>query len=103
MKVNSDIIIWFFVAGLVISVMTGAYLQRRPEVKRFGVVGAVVYNDDKPSALIDNTIIYEGNTIHGVEILKIHTDKVEFTKDQKVWTQSVKQKPNPAWPKIRKP
>ena len=52
-------------------------------------VKGIVYSEDKPSAVIGNEIMYEGDTIGGVTVLKINNDSVEFSGQGKVWTQKV--------------
>lgn len=56
----------------------------------FGLVTGICYSRDKPSAVINNkTIVYEGDTIDGVTIVKIYKDKVEFTKNGKNWALKI--------------
>ncbi len=60
------------------------------ESKTFGLVSGIFYSKDKQSAVINNKIVvYEGDTIDGVTIVKIYKDKVEFTKNGKNWVQKV--------------
>ena len=54
----------------------------KSEPETFGMVTGICYSSDNPSAVIDNkTIVYEGDTIDGVTIVKIYKDKVEFTQN----------------------
>ena len=53
------------------------------------VVKGIVFSENKPSAIINNEILTEGQTINGVKITKITKDAVEFQADQKRWTQGV--------------
>lgn len=64
-----------------------------------GLVRGILYSETKPSIVIgDNRkILYEENTIHGVTIVKIHKDKVEFAKNGQRWTQKVGETPDPEW------
>jgi len=56
----------------------------------FGLVTGICYSSDKPSAVINNKIVvYEGDTIDGVTIVKIYKDKVEFTKNGKNCVQEI--------------
>jgi len=66
--------------------------------KPVGLVKSIVYSTDMSSAVIsdNNNILHEENTIHGVTIVKIHKDKVEFAKNDQRWTQ-VGETPNPEW------
>ena len=62
----------------------------KSESETFGLVTGICYSRDKPSAVINNkTIVYEGDTIDGVTIVKIYKDKVEFTKDGKSWALKI--------------
>ncbi len=53
------------------------------------VVKAIVYSEDKPSAVINEEVVFEGDQIQGATIVKISPDSVEFEKDAKKWTQKV--------------
>jgi hypothetical protein len=62
----------------------------KSEPEPFGLVTGICYSRDKASAVINNkTIVYEGDTIDGVTIVKIHKDKVEFTKNGKNWALKI--------------
>jgi hypothetical protein len=67
--------------------------------KPAGLVKSIVYSKDLASAVIsdNNNVLHEKNKIHGVTIVKIHKDKVEFAKNGQNWTQKVGQAPNPQW------
>jgi len=62
-----------------------------------GIVKSIMYSKNKPSTIISgiNRVLYEGNTIHGVTIVKIHKDKVELTKNGHKWTQEVGEESDP--------
>ena len=62
------------------------------ESETFGLVGGICYSTDRPSAIIDDKVMYEGDTIDGVTIVKIYKDKVEFTKNGKNWEQTIKKR-----------
>ena len=96
-KIKISMLVWLLAATTVIAAMTDYHLPTitRP---RQGVVTGVLYSD-KPAAVIDHKIVHEGNVIHGVKVVKIHKDKVEFEKHRKRWTQRVDEQPNSAWPK----
>ena len=62
----------------------------KSESETFGLVTGICYSRDKASAVINNkTIVYEGDTIDGVTIVKIYKDKVEFTKNGKNWALKI--------------
>lgn len=62
-----------------------------------GLVTGILYSRQDPSALIDGKIVRETGTIHGVKIVKIDRDKVEFDKDGRTWSQGVQETPNDYW------
>ncbi len=64
-----------------------------------GLLRGILYSKTKPSIVIDDKrkIVYEGNTIEGVTIVKIHKDKVEFAKNNQRWTQKVGEAPKAHW------
>jgi uncharacterized protein YpmB len=67
--------------------------------KSTGLIKSIVYSKDLSSIVIsdNNNILHENNTIHGVKIVKIHEDKVEFAKNGQTWTQKLGQTPNLQW------
>lgn len=97
--------IWFSVVVVAIAVMIGYYVWTvkketsvaPPEPR---VVTGITYAEEDPSAVVGYDIVHEGDTIRGVKVVKIYRDKVEFEKDDKRWTQEVREKPNRAWPKM---
>jgi hypothetical protein len=52
-------------------------------------VRGIVYSTEKPSAIIGEQVIVEGQTIYGVKVVSITRGAVEFEKDGKRWTQGV--------------
>ncbi len=64
-----------------------------------GLVRGILYSNTKSSVVIDDKrkIVHEGNVIHGITIVKIHKDKVEFAKNDQRWTQKVGQTPKAHW------
>lgn len=71
-------------------------LKPKPKATR-GVVTGVLYSMYKPSAIVDHKIVHEGDTIHGVTVVKIYKDKVKFSKKGKNWEQEVRQTPEAYW------
>ncbi len=59
----------------------------------YRLVTAIIYSEDKPSAVIGNQIVHEGDTLRGINVVKIYKDKVEFEKNGKRWTQAVENNP----------
>ncbi len=61
-----------------------------------GLIKAIAYRG-RPSVLIGDSILYEGDTIQGVKVLKINRATVEFEKDGHRWTQEVGETPASYW------
>ncbi len=53
------------------------------------LVRGIVWSDDNPAAIIGTEIVYQGQTVHDVTVVKITRDSVEFERDGKKWTQKV--------------
>ncbi|MCP4263736.1 MAG: GspB domain-containing protein [Planctomycetes bacterium] len=62
-----------------------------------GLVAGIVYSPDKSSAVVNNKIVHEGDTIQGVAVVKIYEDKVIFEKSGNRWEQAVQQTPDAYW------
>ncbi len=54
------------------------------------IVRDIVYSHDKPSAVIGSKIVYVGDKINDVTIIKIDRDSIEFEKDGDRWEQNVR-------------
>ena len=54
------------------------------------IVKDIVFSYDRPSAVIGSKIVYVGDVINGVTIVKIDRDSVEFKKNGDVWEQKVR-------------
>ena len=77
------------------------WTSRKNTVSKPGTIVGILCNEDNPSALIVSEIVHEGESIHGVKIVKIYKDKVQFEKKGKRWTQTLREQPNFAWPEIK--
>jgi len=88
------------------------YLAANPEVSTLassskteppqrGLIRGIIYSEDKPSALIGDRTVHEGDTIGGVKIVKIYTDRVVFekqgTESTIIWTQKIGEVPKANW------
>ena len=51
----------------------------------------IVYSADKPSAFIGSKIVYVGDKVDGVTIVRIERDRVEFEKNGKRWVQKMRE------------
>jgi hypothetical protein len=67
-----------------------------------GLITAILSGVENPSVVIDDEILYEGDTIYGVKIVKIHTDEVELAKNSSTWTQQIDQPPPAVWGRNKK-
>ncbi len=54
------------------------------------IVRDIVYSHDKPSAVIGSKIVYAGDKINDVTIVKINRDSIEFEKDGDRWKQNTR-------------
>jgi type II secretory pathway component PulC len=63
----------------------------------YGLVTGIVYSPEKSSAVVDQKIVHEGDTIRCVVVAKIHKDKVLFEKSGNKWEQGVRQTPGTYW------
>jgi len=52
-------------------------------------VSGILYSEDKPSAVIDNQVVYEGDAFNGIKVVRIYKDRVECEKNGKRWTLSI--------------
>jgi hypothetical protein len=71
-------------------------LKAEPEKTR-GMITGIVFSAQSPSALIDGQIVHEADTVHGVKVVKILTDRIEFGKNGAKWQQKVRQIPEKYW------
>jgi len=63
-----------------------------------GQVTGIIHSNDKPSAVIDGSLVHEGDILCGVRIVKISFEKVEFERDGQIWSQSLRETPAKYWP-----
>ncbi len=76
----------------------GVHVQApRPKVPPKGLVTGIVRSEDTSTAVVGTQVVREGETIHGVTIVKIYDDRVEFEKGGQRWTQTLNQPPGPQW------
>jgi uncharacterized membrane-anchored protein YhcB (DUF1043 family) len=73
-----------------------------PPKARSGLITAILYTNSGSSVVIDGKILYEGDTIHGVKVVKIHEDSVELARNTNRWTQRIHQIPPKAWNQNKK-
>ncbi len=64
-----------------------------------GVV-SVISQGKKPAVMIeglDKSIVYEGEKVNGIKVIKIYPERVKFRKGLKSWEQKVGQAAHTAW------
>ena len=54
------------------------------------IVKGIMCSEDRPSAVIDDKIVHQGDKVSGATVVKINKNNVEFEMDGKKWTQEVK-------------
>ncbi len=65
-----------------------------------GIVTGILYSDEKPAAMINSEIIYEGSIVDDVRVIRIGPKKVEFERDGRTWSQGMHEIPHSAWQEI---
>ncbi|MBL7214927.1 MAG: hypothetical protein ISS71_04540 [Phycisphaerae bacterium] len=53
------------------------------------IVRGIVFSENNSSAIINGKIVRQGETLEGIQIVKINKDSVEFKQGEKSWTQQV--------------
>ena len=64
---------------------------------KVGVVKGIVYSPPNSCAVVGETMMHVGDTIHEVVVVAIQSSKVEFSKDGATWQQAVLATPHAAW------
>jgi len=59
------------------------------EAGSWGLLASILYSARVSSVVIDGQILHEGETIHGVKVVRIHEDTVELAKNDEKWQQRV--------------
>ncbi|MHC4112258.1 MAG: hypothetical protein ACYSUY_14390 [Planctomycetota bacterium] len=52
-------------------------------------VTAILYDEENASAIVDGSVVREGDVIEGYKVVKIHKDEVEFEKKGKRFTKKI--------------
>jgi len=91
---------WLLFIG-VIAVCTFAFTKYAPQkaaqlwkviTGSKAVVTGIMYDGEKPLAIVSGRIVHEGDIIDGCEVRKIHPDKVEFSRGVTQMIEPVKTK-----------
>jgi hypothetical protein len=73
----------------VVPVTNAAPGQPQPVSINVVVVKGIVFSADKPAAIVNNKIVYQGQAVDGVTVSKINKDSIEFASQGKTWSQTV--------------
>ena len=68
-----------------------------PKTNPSGTVMGILYGEARHSALVNDILIHEGDTLRDVRVVEIRRDKIRFEKKGKMWTQAVYEKPKLPW------
>jgi hypothetical protein len=81
--------------GVLRKILRLSYGETSPEV---GTVDEIIHKGTGLSvAIIDGKILYEGQIIREVKIVKVHKDRVEFARNDNSWTQKIGDRPAVYW------
>ncbi len=88
---------WFFLMAIVVLGGVGYYLWRADiipsalEIMPIGKfkVTAIVYGEENASAIVDGSVVREGDIIEGYKVVKIHREEVEFERKGKRFTKKI--------------
>jgi CheY-like chemotaxis protein len=90
---KEDTPVWkYFVADVIRDLWT----VRKTSTK-IGTVVGILYDTEKPCALINLELVHEGDIRNGIKIVRIDKGEVEFERNGERWTQKVLANPNPVW------
>ncbi|MHC4087421.1 MAG: hypothetical protein ACYSWZ_14990 [Planctomycetota bacterium] len=91
--------LWFFLMAIVVLGGGGYYLYTAdlispaldilPIGRAKVTVTAILYDEVNASAIVDGSVVREGETIEGYKVIKIHKDEVEFEKKGKRFTKKI--------------
>lgn len=74
-----------------------ANLQITEPEKTTGIIAGIIFSSDDPIAIIDDTIVRQTETIKGAKVVKIYTDRVEFEKNGRTWSQQIREVQENYW------
>ncbi len=94
---NVKILVWlqFFTIVLAI-IFAGLYINPKPTAA-CGKLDGILYTIENSTVLVDGQALKEGDTMYGVEVIRIYRNRVIFEKDGERWEQRVRERPNPNW------
>ena len=65
-----------------------------------GMVIGILFNETESSALVNDELVHEGDSIGSIKVVQIDKEKIYFEKNGKMWAQQVRERPHKAWLKI---
>jgi hypothetical protein len=68
-------------------------LKARPA----GLISGILYSADKPAAIVGPKIVYRGDKLGAIKVVKITIEGVEFEKNGHSWTQKIGEEPSSMW------
>ncbi|MHC4691577.1 MAG: hypothetical protein ACYS67_02465 [Planctomycetota bacterium] len=89
--------LWFFLFAVVVLGAVGYYLWRAdllsPALDMLPTgkvaVSAIVYGEEGASAIVNGSVVHEGDTIEGYKVIKIHREEVEFERKGKRFKRKI--------------
>jgi hypothetical protein len=69
----------------------------QPKTKPAGVISGILYSADKPAAIVGSKIVYQGDKLGSVSVIKIEAGTVKFDKNGNSWTQKIGEAPSSMW------
>jgi len=88
---------WFFLMAIVVLGGVGYYLWKADLISpaldilptSMVKVTAILYDEENASAIVDGSVVREGDVIEGYKVIKIHREEVEFEKKGKRFTKKI--------------
>jgi hypothetical protein len=88
---------WFFLMAILVLGAVGYYLwtagiiSSALEIMPTGKikVTAIVFGEENASAIVDGSVVHEGDIIEGYKVVKIHREEVEFERKGKRFTRKI--------------
>jgi len=94
---NVKILVWLQFCTIVLAILFAwFYLDPKPTAAR-GKLDGILYTIENSTVLVDGQALKEGDTMYGVEVVRIYRNRVIFEKDGERWEQRVRERPNPNW------
>jgi hypothetical protein len=89
--------VWFFLMVIVVLGAVGYYLWTTDLISpaldilptSSVKVTAIVYGEENASAIVDGSVVREGDIIEGCKVVKIHREEVEFERKGKRFTKKI--------------